>query len=112
MRWVEDTLIKHPEFALPGRKALLKSDMSYDVVLVDATETPIVSLVGSEVYTTPSHCGTRHLSHKNFDSINKKRGVEPRFLNKERKRFLENFEEPLCSSINLDRLPFYLFKVF
>ena len=41
MRWVEDTLIKHPEFALRGRKALLKSDMSYDVVLVDATETPI-----------------------------------------------------------------------
>ena len=23
VRWVEDTLIKHPDFALPGRKALL-----------------------------------------------------------------------------------------
>ena len=42
VRWVEDTLIKHPDFALPGRKALLKSDVEYDVVLVDATETPIV----------------------------------------------------------------------
>lgn len=41
IRWVEDTLIKHPDFALPGRKALLKSDMEYDVVLVDASETPI-----------------------------------------------------------------------
>ena len=41
VRWVEDTLIKHPDFALPGRKALLKSDMEYDVVLIDATETPI-----------------------------------------------------------------------
>jgi Helix-turn-helix of DDE superfamily endonuclease len=41
VRWVEDTLIKHPEFALPGRKALLKSDIEYDVVLIDATETPI-----------------------------------------------------------------------
>lgn len=41
VRWVEDTLIKHPDFALPGRKALLKSDVEYDVVLVDATETPI-----------------------------------------------------------------------
>jgi transposase len=41
VRWVEDTLIKHPDFALPGRKALLKSDMEYEVVLVDASETPI-----------------------------------------------------------------------
>ena len=41
VKWVEDTLIKHPDFALPGRKALLKSDVEYDVVLVDATETPI-----------------------------------------------------------------------
>src|SRR5271169_4707548 len=40
-RWIEDTLIKHPEFALPGRKALLKSDVEYEVVLIDATETPI-----------------------------------------------------------------------
>ena len=41
IRWVENTLIKHPDFALPGRKALLKSDIEYDVVLIDATETPI-----------------------------------------------------------------------
>lgn len=41
IKWVEDTLIKHPEFSLPGRKALLKSDMEYEVVLIDATETPI-----------------------------------------------------------------------
>lgn len=33
--------IKHPDFPLPGRKALLKSDVEYDVVLIDATETPI-----------------------------------------------------------------------
>lgn len=41
IKWVEDTLIKHPDFALPGRKALLKSDIDYNVVLIDATETPI-----------------------------------------------------------------------
>ena len=41
VRWIEDTLIKHPDFALPGRKALLKSDMEYEVVLVDASESPI-----------------------------------------------------------------------
>jgi transposase len=41
VRWIEDTLIKHPDFALPGRKALLKSDIEYEVMLVDASETPI-----------------------------------------------------------------------
>jgi Helix-turn-helix of DDE superfamily endonuclease len=40
VRWIEDTLIKHPDFALPGRKALLKSDIDYEIVLIDATETP------------------------------------------------------------------------
>ena len=41
VKWVEDTLIKDPDFALPGRKELLKSDIEYDVILIDATETPI-----------------------------------------------------------------------
>ena len=41
IKWVEDTLIKDGTFSLPGRKALLKSDMEFEVVLVDATETPV-----------------------------------------------------------------------
>src|ERR1700735_3163340 len=41
IRWIEDVLIKHPDFALPGRKAVLKSDVEYGVILIDATETPI-----------------------------------------------------------------------
>lgn len=41
IRWVEDTLIKDKQFSLPGRKALLKSDMEYELVLIDATESPI-----------------------------------------------------------------------
>ena len=41
IKWIEGTLIKHPDFALPGRKALLKSDMDYEVILIDATETAI-----------------------------------------------------------------------
>ena len=41
IRWVEDTLIKSRVFSLPGRKARLKSQMNYEVVWVDATETPI-----------------------------------------------------------------------
>ncbi|KEI34785.1 mobile element protein ISFw11 [Francisella sp. W12-1067] len=34
-------LFKDGQFSLPGRKALLKSDVDYEVVLIDATETPI-----------------------------------------------------------------------
>ena len=41
IRWVEDTLIKHSAFALPGRKVLLKSDIEYEVVLIGASESPI-----------------------------------------------------------------------
>ncbi|BAG39735.1 transposase [Orientia tsutsugamushi str. Ikeda] len=41
VKWVEDTLVKHSNFALPGRKALMKSDMNYEVVLIDATESPL-----------------------------------------------------------------------
>lgn len=41
IRWVEDTLIKSGKFSLPGRKTLAKNDAEYEVVLIDATETPI-----------------------------------------------------------------------
>jgi hypothetical protein len=41
VKWVEDTLIKDGTFSLPGRKALLKSDIEFEVILIDATETPI-----------------------------------------------------------------------
>ena len=41
IRWIEDTLIKHPDFALPGRKELLKSEVEYEVIVIDGTETPI-----------------------------------------------------------------------
>lgn len=41
IRWVENTLIKDRHFALPGRKELLKNDAEYEVMLIDATETPI-----------------------------------------------------------------------
>lgn len=41
IRWIEDTLIKDGKFSLPGRKVLVKSDVEYELVLIDATETPI-----------------------------------------------------------------------
>jgi hypothetical protein len=40
-RWVEDALIKSGKFSLPGKKALLKSDVEYALILIDASETPI-----------------------------------------------------------------------
>jgi len=40
-RWVEDILIKDKQFALPGKKALLKSDGEIEVVLIDASESPV-----------------------------------------------------------------------
>lgn len=41
IKWVEDTLVKHLNFALPGRKVLMTNNMDYEVVLIDATESPI-----------------------------------------------------------------------
>jgi len=41
IRWTENTLINCEEFKLPGKKALLKSDNEFEVILIDATETPI-----------------------------------------------------------------------
>ena len=41
VRWVEETLIKDGKFSLPGKKELLKSDVEFEVVLIDATESPI-----------------------------------------------------------------------
>jgi hypothetical protein len=40
-RWIEDVLIKSGAFSLPGKKQLLKSDMEYEVILIDASESPI-----------------------------------------------------------------------
>jgi len=41
IKWVENALIKDGTFSLPGKKVLLKSDMEYKVVLIDATESPV-----------------------------------------------------------------------
>ena len=41
VKWIENTLIKDGTFSLPGRKELLKSNTEYEIVLIDATETPI-----------------------------------------------------------------------
>lgn len=39
--WIEDTLVKSKEFSLPKRTTPLKSDDKIEVVVVDATESPV-----------------------------------------------------------------------
>lgn len=41
IKWVEEVLIKDGTFSLPGKRALANLDDQYDIVLIDATETPI-----------------------------------------------------------------------
>jgi len=41
IRSVEDTLVKSKEFRLPGKKALLQSNHEFEVILIDAVESPI-----------------------------------------------------------------------
>ena len=41
VKWVEDVLIKDAAFSLPGKRTLAKVGSDYDIVLIDATETPI-----------------------------------------------------------------------
>lgn len=60
IRWVEDTLIQDGQFSLPGKKELLKSDVEYEVVLIDATESPIERPKKSKsIITQEKRRGTR-----------------------------------------------------
>ena len=57
---VEDTLIQDGTFSLPGRKAPLKSDMEYEVILVDATKSPIERPKKSKNDTIPERKSGTH----------------------------------------------------
>ena len=52
IKWVEDVLIKDGSFALPGKKALLKNEIEQEVILIDATETPIERPKRGKSFTT------------------------------------------------------------
>ena len=41
VKWVENVLVKDGTFRLPGKKALLDEDCEYEIIQIDATETPI-----------------------------------------------------------------------
>ena len=60
IKWVEDTLIRDGTFSLPGRKAPLKSDAEYEVILVDATESPIERPKKSKSDTIPERKSGTH----------------------------------------------------
>jgi len=60
IKWVEDTLIVDGSFSLPGKKALLKTDMGYEVILVDATETPIERPKRGKITTIPGRKSNTH----------------------------------------------------
>ena len=40
-RWVEEELIKDNRFHLPGRKKLLNSNLEFEIIIIDATETAV-----------------------------------------------------------------------
>jgi len=40
-RWVEEVLIKDGTFSLPGKKALLESNIEYEIIQIDATESSV-----------------------------------------------------------------------
>lgn len=50
----EELLIRSGEFSLPGRKALQASDMQYEMVIVDATETKIERPKKNSAPSTPA----------------------------------------------------------
>jgi len=60
IKWIEDTLIQDGTFSLPGRKALLKDDAQFELILLDVTESPIERPKKNSAGTTPARkSGTR-----------------------------------------------------
>jgi len=41
IQWVEDTLAKDGEFAVPGKKVLKRKSAAIEYIVVDVTESPI-----------------------------------------------------------------------
>jgi hypothetical protein len=64
--WVEDSLIRSRKFTLPSRKALVQSDSSLEVVLVDVTESPIERPKKSKKTTTLARKNTIPSKHKSY----------------------------------------------
>lgn len=63
VKWVENILIKNSNFALPGRKELLKHKED-EIVLFDVTETPIQRPKKSKNNFIQARKNDIHLKHK------------------------------------------------
>jgi len=64
IKWVEDTLIKDPLCALPGKRALVRDDAGYETILIDATETAIERPKKSSAATTRARKKSTHSKAK------------------------------------------------
>lgn len=64
IRWIEDTLVKSKEFSLPGKKALVKSDNEFEIILIDATESPIERPKKNNANITPARKKDTLSKHK------------------------------------------------
>jgi hypothetical protein len=60
IKWCENTLARGKAFRLPGRKAVAARERAFDVILIDAAETPIERPKKGNGVTTPARTsGTR-----------------------------------------------------
>jgi hypothetical protein len=63
VKFVEEALIKSGRFKLPGRKALVKSEVEYEIVVIDASESPIERPKKSKENTTQGKRSGIHTKH-------------------------------------------------
>jgi len=60
IRWIENALIQSGVFRLPGKKKLVEDGADFEVVLIDATETPVERPKKSSAAAIPERkSGTR-----------------------------------------------------
>jgi hypothetical protein len=59
IKWCENTLAKSEAFRLPGRKAVVASERAFDIILIDATETPIERPKNKDATIRVRRSGTR-----------------------------------------------------
>ena len=60
IKWIENILIKSGAFSLPGKKALLDENAEYEIILPDATETPIERPKRGKKITTQERKNATH----------------------------------------------------
>ena len=59
----ESILVKHPAFRLPGKKSLLNSSSCFEIILIDAAESPIERPKKNNAGITPAKRKNTHSRH-------------------------------------------------